>query len=222
MRSLLTSLVLSIGLLLTVSAATALAAPTVSVSKACYREDRTIDLTGSGFTPGGVVNATIAFAGQQTTWPLMADAAGNITVNLRAPLVEGRPDAVLTAVDTARVAQGAPASETSASVGFKITDWSILIPGFAGRSWRPGAKTLVSAIGWAHAIGQTLYAHYVRAGRLQFSQAVGVLAPPCGDLYASMVTYRRPRPAFYRVYMDASPKWPNAIEGKIFDVRPRF
>jgi hypothetical protein len=62
------------------------------------------------------------------------------------------------------------------------------------------------AVGWAWATGHTLYAHYVRRGRVVHTARVGVLDAPCGDARATMREFPfRPVPAAtYIVQFDAT------------------
>ena len=190
------------------------AAPQVTVSKSCYRGSRGIDLAGSGFTPSSAVSASIAYAGQTLTYALVSDAAGNIAVNVQAPAVEGRPAAVLTAVDATLAAQGRPPEEYAASVSFTLTAWRIRAFGIA-RVSSPRFKTRFIASGWAHVPGEALYAHYVRGGRRIATRGVGLLDLPCGDLDAR-IWQPRLRAGTYTIYLDASPVWPNQVEGLVF------
>jgi hypothetical protein len=157
----------------TATAAAALAAPdaadaaTLAAGGTCFVTSAPVAVTGSGFTPSSVV--TIgggAFASVQ------ADAAGNVSAQLRAPLVTAIAPAVVTvtATDTAGVA---------ATASFPVIRAALLSN--APISGRPRQTTTWRFAGF-RVPGTAIYGHYRFHGRTIRNHRFGTPAGPCGAL----------------------------------------
>jgi hypothetical protein len=161
------------------TATAALAAPgaahgaTLAAQGPCFVTSAPVAVTGAGFTPGAVV--TIgggAFGSAQ------ADAAGNISTQLQAPLVPTvAPRLVtITATDTAGVA---------AQAAFPVI--RDLLLSNAPISGRPRQKTTWRFVGFP-VPGTAIYGHYRFHGRTIKNYRFGRASGPCGAL-----TVRAPR-----------------------------
>jgi hypothetical protein len=199
------------------------AAPAVSVDHPCYRSETGIGVTGNGFTPNGSVTLHVDYEEGTGVLPVTADANGAFFVRVSAPEVEGRPTATLTALDEQRAAQGAPPAEQAATTQFTLTFYYAFLPGWSGGggSGYPGRRMPVEAAGWTHAIGETLFAHYVRDKRRVKRVRIGVLRGPCGDLVTRMRQFPfRPVPrGTYTVIVDTGSRYPNSTPGFEYKVR---
>jgi hypothetical protein len=165
----------------------AAAAPTIAVDRPCYTPDMPIGITGSGFTPGGEVGITITLESSMHSYSGAAAPTGQIDGMIPLPDVEGtQTEATMVAVDDAQVPPGRPPGpEQTAATTFLASQWYMAIPGWGDGQvtgvGRPGRRTAIEAAGFVGAAGTTLYAHYLRRGRLAKTARVGALTGPCGD-----------------------------------------
>jgi hypothetical protein len=176
------------------------AAPTIATDRECYVSGHdTIAITGSGFAPNAPVALSFTGNDEVLTSDATADATGALTTEVGAPtLADFRSDSsgIPVAVDTA----------DGGAAGFELTDWTATIAGFSG-SVRRGRSVRLETIGW---IGQnTLYAHYVRGGRLAGSQRIGTTRGACGELAKRFkaFNFRGAKPGTYDVRISAAAKY---------------
>jgi hypothetical protein len=156
------------------------AVPTLTTDRECYVAGHdTIAITGTGFAPNAAV--TLSFTGndQVLTSDATADASGALDTEVSAPsLLDFGSDTtgIPVAIDTA----------DGGAAGFELTDWSASVAGFGG-AVRRGQSVRLETIGW---IGEnTLYAHYVRGGKVVGSQRIGTTRGACGDLAKSFKAF---------------------------------
>jgi hypothetical protein len=207
-----------------VAPAGAAAAPTLALDRPCYTPGMRVGLSGAGYTPSGPLEARIALGGVTHSYTGEAGPAGDIGGGIPLPSFDGDAlDATLTAVDTAAVPLGRPPGpEQMAVAPFRASPWAMVVPGWGdGRSLgigRPGRMTRVQAIGFVGTASTTLYAHYVRRGRLAKTTRIGALTGPCADLGARFrqFPFKVKRRATYRVTFDTTRAWPNADDGIVY------
>jgi hypothetical protein len=143
------------------------AALSVTPAKPCYRSGETIEMLGSGFTPGGQV--TITSDGRPIEDGVTrADGAGNIKGDLT---VVSRTERIKTygAIDQSN-------SSNSASIPLRISPLSVSLsplPSHPGRPLRIVARGFTT--------GARLYAHVVRRGR-STDFRIGLLRGACRKL----------------------------------------
>jgi hypothetical protein len=178
--------------LVTVAPTTASAFPTVTTDRSCYAETEPLQFTGSGFTPGGDVGFFFAANGRFGIASTKADGTGAFQYTLGAPKLKDFDadspafDLTVTANDQTKLGPDGPIGppeETFAASQVRISEWSLDVPKWntaAARSKR-GQRFKVTTTGWT-STGDTLYVHYVRGGKAVFSEKVGGLKAPCGDL----------------------------------------
>jgi hypothetical protein len=141
-------------------------AATLATQGACFVTNSPVTVVGSGFTPGAVVSiGGGAFGSAQ------ADAAGNISTQLQAPLVSTiAPRTVtITATDAAGVA---------AQAAFPVVR-DILLSN-APINGRPRQKTTWRFVGFP--AGTAIYGHYRFHGHTIKNYRFGVPTGPCGTL----------------------------------------
>ena len=138
-------------------------------AKPCYREFESVDVLGTGFTPGGTVN--VARDGTQIG-TLPVDAAGNATGGLNGlPSKDaGQQTFTYTATDSANPALTAtlPVLVSAVKVGIKP------------RNGAPSRRLTISARGFT--TGRTLWAHVVRGRGFKRHIRVGRLRGDCHKL----------------------------------------
>jgi hypothetical protein len=194
------------------------AVPTLTSDRQCYAAGHDpMTLGGTGFTPGGQVTLMFAANGRIGDFTATADAGGVFSATLRAPTLESfnadppRLTLSVTANDQARMAPGAPPvppEETFAYGQVTLSDWAVRVAPWETRGAAPGRPrhvVKVKAIGWT-SLGDKLYAHYTRGGRLVKTVKLGLLAGPCGDLTVRTreFPFRPVRPGSYRVQFDTT------------------
>ena len=209
----------TVGLLVAWPSAAA-AAPTVTVEYPCYTPGMVQHVTGSGFTPTGPVQLDMYIGSEQALEHLgrlltTADAAGAIDVHVRTPDFEhDRGLGVVVAIDGTLASQGAPPDVFAYSLGFDVSQWYIDVARWAPRGparGKPGRRTRVTAAGWVGSASTTLFAHYVRRGKLVKTARVGRLEGTCGDFSGRMTEFpfRRAKAGTYRVVFDTTRGYPN-------------
>lgn len=171
-----TRLAALLGAFAALAPATALAAPTLAPLKPCYVSvnpnpttgTESVQLQGSGFTPGSTVdinidNVTVASA------PI--DGAGNLPPGtIKAPYHKsGQRDFVVTVVEQGNPAQTVSASSKVASLG--------VIP--KPTQARPSSRITFTGSGFTD-LAKPVWAHYVKGRRHKKTVRLGKPAGPCG------------------------------------------
>ena len=190
-------------------------APTLVSARACFSPITGAQLTGQGWTPGGIVKLTGTYSTGEPArdFEATADAAGAIRFESGLDYVPVTRTVTVTAEDRTRVAAGAPLEQRQASVTFKLTWYG---PFYA--PWntdgaaigRPGRVRNIEASGYLEGnLTDTLYAHYIRlTGREQVKTVkVGKLAGACGGLKKRFreFAFRPVARGTYRVTFDTDP-----------------
>jgi hypothetical protein len=162
-----------LAVLLTVLAALALPATASAASifvPSCSRSlpgQRTVAVSGAGFTPGGTVN--LVADGQAIGTGIPVDASGSFrTATLAPELSSPRRNLQtfrLTATDTSGVAAAAP---------LQITRVTAVLPQRA----RPRSRVRISVFGFAP--GEPVYLHVRRGDRTRGTFRIGTGSTPCG------------------------------------------
>jgi hypothetical protein len=202
-------------------------AATVSADRPCYAPNQPARITGDGYTPNGEVSLSfnIRYAngrGPSTILVTTADGAGTIDVGVRTPrlnLLQSPANVFLAATDQEQAKQGPPP--------LVATQWQISVFNVAVLPWEigignPRRRAIYLATGFQLVDGKILYAHYVYRGRLRKTAVIGRLRGPCGDFgikRARQFPFRPVRPGIYRIYIDATRRWPNQSRGWFYRVR---
>ena len=181
----------------------------VKVGKACYAEGDTIEVSGTGFSAEGPVALALA----RGTTPLhfsldpLASPQGVVAGEFK---LEGetnwfrRSETRFPLTVTLRD-QRFP--EVQASTTLPFSRWNVMVDGVAQGAIYPHLRTRIRAVGWTHAIGDTLYAHYVRRGRRFHTLRVGVIRGPCGDVSRTLprgFPFRPVAPGLWEVFFNTS------------------
>jgi hypothetical protein len=180
-----------------VLAAPAQAAPTLAALKPCYVvDDRTreeVPYSGSGFTPGSVVD--ILRDGVVERQGVNVDAAGNLPFSsLPAPAIEsGQREFTLSAVERGNAVNTATMSSWVAHLAVSVR------PKVA----RPSQKIRLRGLGFTAA--KPVYAHYVRRRVLRKTVRLDVPAGPCGTFDVRRAQFPfTPRPGRWTMQIDQS------------------
>ena len=185
----------------------------VTLDAKCYTPGEPVTETGSGFTPGGQVQESLALLSEDTT-PL---------ATLLAPIVAAGPDGTFTrrlkAPDLMRdndrreLATSAYADLTdpqgkSASVQWTLSAWFVDVP-----EWNtarvalgdPRRKMTVDAYGWTN-LGPSLYAHYYRGSTQVRSVKIGALTGDCKTLRKRVrqFPFKAVKPGLWTVYFSTT------------------
>lgn len=144
-------------------AAVVLAVPSTAAAEAslrvdpgqdCYREQSTVVLPGSGFTPNGQV--VFSRDGTPLGEPIRADAAGLLQPQLILPgLVKGQRELTYRATDQTNTA-------LIADVSLLVTATDVVLRPAGGQ---PNRMLTIRARGFFRDGANTLYAHIVRTGK---------------------------------------------------------
>jgi hypothetical protein len=128
---------------------------------------RTVAVSGAGFTPGGTVN--LVADGQTIGSGVPVDASGSFrTATLAPELSSARRNLQtfqLTATDSSGVSAASP---------LQITRVTAVLPQRA----RPRSRVRISVFGFAP--GRPVYLHVRRAGRTRGTFRIGTASAPCG------------------------------------------
>jgi hypothetical protein len=151
----------------------ALAAPSISTDRQCYAAGHdTIAIEGTGFVPNAPVTLTFTGNDQELASDATAGADGTLKTEVGAPSL----------ADFDNDTRGIPVAITTADgamAGIELSDWSATVDGF-GRALRRGRSVELDTYGW---IGRnTIYAHYMRGGKVVASQRIGTTTGACGEL----------------------------------------
>lgn len=200
-------------------AAPAAARPSLTTDRACYSEGETMTFTGQGFTPGAGIAFFLAANGVFGQASTTADPAGAFSYPLRAPTLKDFKaespafDLSVTANDQTKFGPDGPIGPPEDSVGIadvRISEWSVDVAQWdtPRAAARRGQRVRLTTRGWTSA-GDTLYIHYIRAGKALHSEKVGALKAACGDLTKTIKTFnfKSARPGTYAVRFSTSPKW---------------
>jgi hypothetical protein len=164
----------------------------ISPAQSCYLSGQSPDVLGSGFTPGGQVNA--AFAGATTT--VTADGAGNIGLLLAVPGVKGVKGFSVDATDVTNTA-------LTASLPLLVTRLHVDVnPTHAAAGKRLRIK------GYGLLAGPKVYMHVRGPGGYRSDARIAKSHAPCG----TFKTHRKIVPAgaragAYKVRFDAKQKY---------------
>jgi hypothetical protein len=202
-----------------VAPATASALPTLTTDRSCYAEAESVAFTGSGFTPGADVSFFFAANGRLGTASTKADGAGAFLYRLRAPKLKDFDadspafDLSVTANDQTKFGPEGPVGppeESFAASELRISEWSADIPKWnaAGAKSKRGQRVKLTTTGWT-STGDTLYMHYIRGGKAVFSEKVGALKAPCGDLSKTVkaFNFKNAKPGKYAVRFSTSARY---------------
>jgi hypothetical protein len=206
-----TMAVLAIGM--TVACASASAA-TVSLSSPCYITPTiglgaTIQVSGSGYTPGEAVFAQIpAPSGLLSFVEATVAADGTFTATLPdviPPSIKPAPEK-----ETMQI-KGVLSGVILAQVPFELTNLAVETkPAFA----RPNKKVLFSFAGFA--AGKPIYGHFLHKGRVALTHDFGVAEGACGVLNSkSRIFPGRARYSSYTVQFDNSRAYSKSTTQKI-------
>jgi hypothetical protein len=203
---------------LSTGAAAAPRAATLSVDKPCYvltKHIPSIAITGSGYQPfSHVLITSTANVDASAT----ANAAGKVSVKVRAPAPHFAAPSVKTFRFTAKDENVTPA--ISASVRVRVAPLGAL---HGSTPKAPGLKALTEVTNWSFsgfAAGHTIFAHYTIKGRQVALKAFGVAHGDCGKLRTRAPLYpATPHHASYPVQFDSvrhfSPKTTPRLTGRV-------
>jgi len=202
----------------------AAAAPTLALDRPCYTPGMRIGISGTGYTPSGPLQAAIALGSVIHTFSGTAGPAGEIDSGIEMPDFEADAlDATLTTVDSASVPPGQPPGpEQMAFAPFRASTFGMIVPGWGNGHTlgiaRPGRTTRIQALGFVGGASTTLYAHYLRRGRLVKTTRIGALTGPCADVSTRFrqFPFKVRRGATYRVIFDTTRAWPNGDFGIVY------
>jgi hypothetical protein len=175
--------------------ASALAAPSLRLNKACYGALDTLVLTGAGYVPGSQVTLTIS--GQQAAGTRTIDAAGGFTYSTPTPQVTTN-----TRLDLLEVKQ-ADNPAFGARVQAKFARTKVALSPLRSR---PGKRSRIRAAGFT--LGpRTLRAHIKRTGRYK-NLRIGRLKGACGTIKTKKRLFKRSSPTgVYRVIFDTARRY---------------
>jgi hypothetical protein len=188
-----------------IAAPAASAAGTVGTGKACYvaegSEGVSVDVTGSGFTPGEEVFAQV---------PAPGGLAGD-TVTTVAPdgtvsaTIEGIfPNGDEPVAETMQVQiQGVLSEQILAEAPFQITNLAVKTVPPTGSYHK-----VVTYVFAGFSPNAPIFGHYFRHGKLAVTHKFGTAEGPCGTLHAKSKLFpgNGPRDAKYKVQFDDSKK----------------
>jgi hypothetical protein len=160
-----------------VPAASASAAGTVTLDKACYVEGAPIAVTGAAFGPGAQLTLGSS-AGGETLGTAITDPAGAFATRVAAPAA---PDDGAHATDvlstTVTVANPLDATQ-NASAPLRVVNFTV----DRGKTTNPKTVRTWSFSGFP--AGSTIYGHFRRAGRTLADHRFGKATGACGLLHA--------------------------------------
>ncbi|HLI31843.1 MAG TPA: hypothetical protein VKU89_03765 [Solirubrobacteraceae bacterium] len=160
----------------------ALAAPTIATSRACYVQQViakgvTIEVTGSGFTPGELVFAQIPAPGGLLDF-VEATVSAQGTISATLPNVI--PTGIEPTIEHERMQiKGVLSGAILAEAPFELTNLGVAMhPSVA----RPDRKVAYRFAGFTP--GQPIYGHYLHHGHVALTHRFGRAEGPCGTLSA--------------------------------------
>ena len=187
------ALAIAAGMLAVPSAAAAEATLSVDPTAACYREQSTVHLPGTGFTPNGDVVFTRD--GTPLGDPIRADSGGQLFAQLILPgLVSGQTRLTYLATDQTD-------ASLMAQVNVLVTATDVRLTPVGGP---PNRLLTVRARGFFG--GPTLYAHIVRTGKKPGkarNMRIGAITGACKTVTARKRLFtKRTAAGHYRVQFD--------------------
>lgn len=174
--------------ILTMIAAEAAQAATVTLNRSCYSPGETIIASGTGFTPGQV-SETLTLTEPGSFQPLAVLFAPLITTDAQGAFARSLPAPKLArAVDRKETATSAfgdadPAATTGPTlVQWTLSNWELEIAAWRRGRANPRGWMVIDTYGWTSA-ASILYAHYYRNLKLvKGGVRIGALTGECGDL----------------------------------------
>jgi hypothetical protein len=192
-------------------AAPAGAAPTIATKIPCVANlglggAMTLPLTGSGFTPNGVValqTSTSSSPAPKDLTNVSADASGNIASRVDPPAFKSTSTVQQTfhliAIEAANPANTATATFRQVRFGFDARP----------STGRPTRRVTYTARGFLP--GKPVYAHFRFRGRTRRNMKIGVAHEPCGIASKKMrLLPTKTRFGTWTVYMDQTPTYSKA------------
>lgn len=179
-------------------------AATLVGDRACYREGELVRVTGTGYTPNGVVN----FSRDNLSFGTVpADAAGNVAAKGPAPQIGStkQRNFVLEARDATNPG-------IFATVNPLVTRLEVTVN---PRGGNPARKRRIRARGFTR--GRTLYVHVGRfSGGKRKNIRLGRLKKPCGTKSVKKRIFRRTaKPGTYRVQFDTRRRYSSRTLPKV-------
>jgi hypothetical protein len=191
--------------------ATAGAAPTIATKIPCVANlglggAMTLPLTGSGFSPNGVVALQTSTSSRPTPKDLTsvsADPGGNIATRVDPPAFSSRSTVEQTfrliAIEAANPANTATATFRQVRFGFDARP----------STGRPARRVAYTARGFLP--GRPVYAHFRFRGKTRRNIKIGVARAPCGIASKKMrLLPTKTRFGTWTVYMDQAPTYSNS------------
>lgn len=190
------------------TAAGAVTAPQIRVSRACYVNAASaapITVTGSGWTAGdsvGLRSADGSLFGSAIVGPdgaFAVELPGTVAAAGRAEQLER-----LTATDAGNPGTGTPGNGATATTSFLITNLSVSV--------KPSAAPISQRVTFTFSgfrPGRFIYAHFVHRGRAVVRERFGRAHGACGTLRVRAVQYPggRPRYSSYTVQFDDAARY---------------
>ena len=177
-------------------------AATLVGDQSCYQENEPVNVTGTGFTPNGVVNFS---RDNQSFGTLQADAAGNITGAGAAPRITP-------ALQRAFVLEARDATNPAiaASINPLATRFGVTVSPKGGN---PARKRRIKARGFTE--GKTLYVHVRRGGKGK-NIKLGRLKKPCGTKSVKKRIFKRgAKKGLYTVQFDTRRRYSSKAFPKV-------
>jgi hypothetical protein len=189
-------------------AGAASAAPTIATKIPCVANlgiggALTVPVTGSGFSPNGVVALSTSTASESAPKQLAsvrADASGNISSRVDPPAFHTGSTVdqsfTLNAVDSANPANTATSTFRQVRFGFDTRP----------STGRPARRVTYTARGFLP--GKAVYAHFRFRGKTRRDVRVGIARSPCGIASRKMrLLPTKTRFGTWTVYMDQAPTY---------------
>jgi hypothetical protein len=191
LRSLLAAVVTALAVMVPAAAWAQAPQPTLSFDQPCYSAGDTMGFSGAGYTPSGEINVIFGSVstGTNVVFRGQADPAGAISGGIDAL----DPDRFLEDDEFSgtMLVRAYDQTEQFGETQFTLSRFEVEARQPNGSRPRAGKRLRITAVGFTHAVGETLFAHYTRAGKRVKSVRLGRLAGECGD---RRVTLRRALP----------------------------
>jgi hypothetical protein len=180
--------------------------PTLQFDRGCYTEEQEMPFTGSGYTPGGLVDLIFARPLEpRGAYRTTADATGALddfaAVENADQLLgedERRETIFVSANDRTRIDAGQQPPESQFGFAdFTFTRWE----GFSSGRFVPGKRSRLEIYGWAFAAGRTAWVLFRKGSRTVRAVKLGKLDEECGDRTVRIRVPRGLKPGRYRVVL---------------------
>jgi hypothetical protein len=198
----------------TLAAPSALAAPTITLSRACYvqstiAEGVTIEVTGSGFTPGELVFAQIPAPGGLLAF---TEATVSAQGTLLAQLPKVIPNGIEPTIEHERMQiKGVLSGTILAEAPFELTNLGVALHPAAAS---PNKKVTFEFAGFTP--GRPIYGHFLHRGHVTLTHRFGTAKGPCGTLRTRAKVYPgRSRFTGYRVQYDDAKRYSPSASPKV-------